>query len=676
MPASMLSSAVLPPLAPRAKSFAPRAALPGPSSRAIDAATPASDVDHVAARAASAPGASVSDLERDRARSVSFGPFVLERAEGSLWRGDARVPLAPKAFALLDLLLRRAPRLVTKPEILREVWAGTFVTDAVVKVCIRELRRALDDTAKCSRYIQTERARGYRFAGDLADAPGRGDVDSRDGRVDLPRLVAALDTAPAATLGQLLGAADRAERDRAWPECTNHLSAACTSAEFLLPEAHHLRAELLLRLMQAARRAGRGTEWRAAVARALALTQQTGDASLHARVVLALADAHQAIMTVSRELVARLDDAARRLPDTEVALLARLRARFAYALYAEPDASERRTALLRDALDAAHASGCNATLAHVMKYALWARRGPHGARERLADAEQLAALAAGQAEYEPRLHALGLCLELSLEVGDGARFEQAFTAYTALAEKARQPWYTWAALRMRVLRALLRDAHADAERYIAESVRLAQGFDHSDVVALFYAQTLLLRLQQGRLAEIVPVLDGAAHLAETTPAWGALGIYARAHCGSRARAQADLEALAAGGFAKIPEDTFFTAAMVLLADACATLGLRKVARQLYDRLLPHADQLAVAYGMACFGSIHRPLGRLAALLGRTLAARRHLDAAMHVHDRLGAAYWLGQTRIARQSLLDTRRPARARTDSRPPMHARGAADWR
>jgi DNA-binding winged helix-turn-helix (wHTH) protein/tetratricopeptide (TPR) repeat protein len=94
---------------------------------------------------------------------VVFPPFRLDVRNERLLRGSRPVPLTPKALAVLNLLVGRHGRLVTKTEILESVWAGTHVRDAVLKVCIREIRRALKDPARTPRYIETVHRRGYRF---------------------------------------------------------------------------------------------------------------------------------------------------------------------------------------------------------------------------------------------------------------------------------------------------------------------------------------------------------------------------------------------------------------------------------------------------------------------------------------------------------------------------------
>lgn len=94
---------------------------------------------------------------------LAFGPFRLELANARLWRGDRPVPLQPKALTVLHFLAERAGRLVTKDELLDAGWPGVFVGDAALKVCVREIRRALEDDAASPTYVETVHRRGYRF---------------------------------------------------------------------------------------------------------------------------------------------------------------------------------------------------------------------------------------------------------------------------------------------------------------------------------------------------------------------------------------------------------------------------------------------------------------------------------------------------------------------------------
>jgi pimeloyl-ACP methyl ester carboxylesterase/DNA-binding winged helix-turn-helix (wHTH) protein len=94
---------------------------------------------------------------------LSFGAYHLDPVSGHLYRGETSVPLTPKAFAVLYHLASHAGRLVPKGDLLEAVWPGVFVGDAVLKVAIREIRKALGDDPQAPTFIETAHRRGYRF---------------------------------------------------------------------------------------------------------------------------------------------------------------------------------------------------------------------------------------------------------------------------------------------------------------------------------------------------------------------------------------------------------------------------------------------------------------------------------------------------------------------------------
>src|SRR5215475_10101307 len=118
----------------------------------------------------------------------AFGPFHLDSTQGHLWRGEQSIALRPQSLALLRYLVAHPGRLVTKAEVRQHVWAGTHVSDAVLRVSVHEIRQALGDVAAAPRYLETVGRQGYRFLlGDaLEDAPPRtaGPLVGRQGDVE------------------------------------------------------------------------------------------------------------------------------------------------------------------------------------------------------------------------------------------------------------------------------------------------------------------------------------------------------------------------------------------------------------------------------------------------------------------------------------------------------------
>ena len=95
--------------------------------------------------------------------------FDRERRE-LVRRGIARARAGRSCSRLLELLLDARPRAVTKAEIHKAIWRGTFVTDATLTSLVAELRAAIGDDAKAPRLVRTIHGYGYAFCGDVVGA--------------------------------------------------------------------------------------------------------------------------------------------------------------------------------------------------------------------------------------------------------------------------------------------------------------------------------------------------------------------------------------------------------------------------------------------------------------------------------------------------------------------------
>jgi TolB-like protein/DNA-binding winged helix-turn-helix (wHTH) protein/Tfp pilus assembly protein PilF len=102
-----------------------------------------------------------------------FGEFRLDPANQTLLRSGVPVPLTPKVFNTLVLLVEHAGQLVHKDEFMRQLWPETFVEDAALAENISRLRRALGE-ADGEQLIVTVPKRGYRFVAGVKTiaAPG------------------------------------------------------------------------------------------------------------------------------------------------------------------------------------------------------------------------------------------------------------------------------------------------------------------------------------------------------------------------------------------------------------------------------------------------------------------------------------------------------------------------
>jgi len=96
-----------------------------------------------------------------------FGPFHLDPTERLLLRDGRPVPLTPKAFDLLMVLVQRRGHLIEKRELLEAVWPASFVEEGNLSVMVHALRKAFGSDHRDYTYIETVSKRGYRFAAEV-----------------------------------------------------------------------------------------------------------------------------------------------------------------------------------------------------------------------------------------------------------------------------------------------------------------------------------------------------------------------------------------------------------------------------------------------------------------------------------------------------------------------------
>ena len=120
-----------------------------------------------------------ADLLESVTHRQAMGAFVIFRFGD--WELDTDVfelrcagvvrKLEPQVFKLLELLLRHHERVVSKDEILAELWRGRVVSDATLSTCVKAARQAIGDDGEAQRLIRTARGHGFRFVAAVDIAP-------------------------------------------------------------------------------------------------------------------------------------------------------------------------------------------------------------------------------------------------------------------------------------------------------------------------------------------------------------------------------------------------------------------------------------------------------------------------------------------------------------------------
>jgi DNA-binding winged helix-turn-helix (wHTH) protein len=101
--------------------------------------------------------------------SYEFGPFRLDLSEHVLLRDGHPLPLTPKVFEVLRVLVLNSGHLVEKERLLKEVWPDSFVEEGALNRSVSVLRKALGEGPQAERYIETVPKRGYRFVAPVTE---------------------------------------------------------------------------------------------------------------------------------------------------------------------------------------------------------------------------------------------------------------------------------------------------------------------------------------------------------------------------------------------------------------------------------------------------------------------------------------------------------------------------
>src|SRR5215475_8030728 len=125
-------------------------------------------------------------MKESRRVNIIFRDFRLDTANQCVWRGEVRISLTPRAFAVLRYLVEHPGRLVAHDELMDALWPDTYVQPEVLRKYILEIRKVLGDQAAKPVFIETLPKRGYQF---IAPVSGEGsailpDLDShRSGKL-------------------------------------------------------------------------------------------------------------------------------------------------------------------------------------------------------------------------------------------------------------------------------------------------------------------------------------------------------------------------------------------------------------------------------------------------------------------------------------------------------------
>jgi DNA-binding CsgD family transcriptional regulator/tetratricopeptide (TPR) repeat protein len=502
------------------------------------------------------------------------------------------------------------------------------------------VRRALYDRLSAPRRVELHFCAGEALEAGTPDPPAR----------------TLADLAHHFTVAAPLGGAERAvdynlraaEAATAALAFDEAVEALRTALRLGIPDVHE-RARVELALGIACYRAGRGSEALEAYRRVAAIARTGGDAELFARAAIGFENSCWRMAAVDAGALEFLTEAAtmQSEDDSDLRVMVLSGQARACAFLGDHDRSAR---LQRASIEMARRLGDRPALATVLMRAYWAR-GTTGLDEILEMLTESRDLAAELGDIELQAEAMEWRISALIALGDLEAARQELAEVYEMASRVGQPFIIHVAQHYRSTIALcdgrLDEAEATAERSF-EWGRLLTG---RDPTATYGVQMFGIRREQGRLAELAPVVRILAASKDRGGAWGPGLAAVLAELGMHDEARRELERVRRKGLIEL-RTGLWMASLVYLADAAALVGDDRLAAEVYAELLPSAGTIVtVGHGVACYGSADRYLGVVAAAAGEREVARGHLEVALEVERAMGAWTWLAHSQYALGKLL-------------------------
>ena len=415
--------------------------------------------------------------------------------------------------------------------------------------------------------------------------------------------------------------------------------------------------DLLLALGDARMRVGPFRDaWRP-YKEAAEIAQALGSPADLARAALGLEDAEISGSRPEREAVPLLEAALEALGERESVERCQVLSGLGRALF-DVGFNERGSVLLRDATNMARRLGNRHALCDALLCENIATTGYPWAEKQFSERRRVLdeMLAVAEEIGDPYLLSRALFRRFAalLEIADLAACEASFERLRSVAENQTRG-DLWGVTSMGAMRAILHGDFTSAEHLAEEALKIGGG-SHGETAAIgvYGVQMFTIRREQGRLAEVAPLLRRFLDENPQDAAWRPGLALIASDLGFESAARTAFENLAAGGFA-FPVDAKWSLTISYLAEVCARLGDARRAERLYELLLPYRDiTIFAAMTTVCCGSAARYLGMLACVIGDWSIAEEHFEAALATDERLEAWPWLAHTQHEFALMLRTR----------------------
>jgi DNA-binding CsgD family transcriptional regulator len=426
-------------------------------------------------------------------------------------------------------------------------------------------------------------------------------------------------------------AAEAADRLLAWEDAATWWQTAIT----LSAPRDGLDTELEMRLGQSLLLAGQVGQARAHFETAAEEAARTGDGMMMAASALAVGDT-VAEVAADHRLVTLLDRALRH-PEVAPGPRARLTARRAIATYWQGAGQDESRRVSAQAVALAEQAGDTEALGAALIARQFTLRGPGFLDERLAAGLAVLDIATRLGDQDLLFRAHQWLVPDRFQAGELALVAADVEAMATIADARRNPLQRWWVLIYRGLLAGFAGRNAEAEGLAHEAAALGRRLGLPAADAYRIGQLSRIYWAAGRLAELTGDIESALVRFPGLVTLRCMRALGHAVAGRRAEAVAEIEALAARGFAALPRDSLYLASLAILAEAAVTCRATGPAGPILAELAPYESRNLIQGVPVGWGAAAWYVARLQWLLGQPEAAGRSAATAQQLHRRWGAA---------------------------------------
>jgi DNA-binding CsgD family transcriptional regulator len=415
------------------------------------------------------------------------------------------------------------------------------------------------------------------------------------------------------------------------------------------------RGETALALGTACHHAGRSVDALEAFTATAELARELGDRELLARAAIGFEEACWRPGIADAGAVELLEEAAAGVGDLGPELWVRLLGGLARALDFRGE-RERAAAVRDEAIKLAReGSDRRGWLAAVLAGAYWSRG--TSTMEEIHDMLQEArSIAEELGAVGLRAEVLAWTVPTYVALGDHDAARSVLAGLFDTARPLNEPFWFHVAEHYASALALCDGDLPAAESAAARSREWSRLLTGRDASGIHGIQMFSIRREQGRLAELAPVIrllaaEGRADV------WRPGLVALLAELGMEEEARRELAPVRADGLEPFRR-SLWLASLTYLADASSALADASVAADVYAELEPYAgSNVMIGHLVSCYGAADRYLGMLATVLGDWARAEVHFEAALELNTRLGARTWLAHTAFEYARMLLARRAA-------------------